>query len=138
LLGAGSLGGQGRQQAAASWGILLSLRRLLQVQSDQAMLSHLQHGSASAGNELSEGDEHVASLPAAASQGQEQRALRAQEAPLVALRALSFLDMGAPTDAVHPAAAPAHGDHFHLLHAAPNLVPKFVGYYHLAPCKHRR
>ena len=130
LLGTGSPGGQGRRQTAASWGILRSLRRLLQAQSDQAMpgsLPHLQHGSALAGNNLSEGDEDVASPPAAASQGQGQNPLRAQGAqdkPLMALRALSFLDMGAPTNAVHPAAAPSNGDALTLLHAAPTLVPK--------------
>ena len=135
LLGAGSPGGQGRRQIAATWGILRSLRRLLQAQPDQAApgsLPHLQHGSALAGNNLSEGDEDVASPPAAASQGQGQNPLRAQgvqDRPLVALRALSFLDMGAPTNAVHPAAAPSNGDALTLLHAAPTLVPKLPCHY---------
>lgn len=118
LLGAGSPAGQGRADSEGSWGIMGRLRRLLLLpgQEGASSVQQLHLGSSQAGRGVSQGDEvdvHQGSqAPSPALLGREEKPTRVQgalQAPLVALQATSFLDMGAPTEAVLPAAAPSQG-----------------------------
>ena len=116
-----------------SWGIVRRLRRLLLL-SDQdgaSLASHLQLGSPQAGSSVSQGDEvdvqqdSWALAPAAEERGAKPTRVQGTlQAPLVALQATSFLDMGAPTEAVLPGAAPSQG----------TLFPRRF-YIHLLPSK---
>ena len=111
---------RGRKQSAASHllhdlFLLKGVRRLLLLpdQTGAGSAAHLQLGSAGTGSNVSQGDEvDGGQAPGPAGQGQGDKPTRvqgAQQAPLVALQATSFLDMGAPSEAVQPAAAPSHG-----------------------------
>ena len=115
LLGAGSPAGQGRTGAEGSWGIVGRLRRLLLLPGQERASSaqHLSLGSPQAGSSVSQRDVRQGSQapsPALVERGEKPtRVEGALQAPLVALQATSFLDMGGPTEAVLPAAAPSQG-----------------------------
>ena len=118
LLGGGTPAGQGRAAPQGSWGIVRRLRRLLLLpgQEGASSAAHLHLGSPQAGSDVSQGDEvdvqQGSQAPAPAPEERGEKATRVQgalQAPLVALQATSFLDMGAPTEAVLPAAAPSQG-----------------------------
>jgi len=107
-----------RKQSAASnpfrsLFLLQGVRRLLLLpdQTGASSAAHLQLGSAGAGSNVSQGDEVDGGQTfGPAGQGEKHtRVQGVQQAPLVALEATSFLDMGAPSEAVQPAAAPSHG-----------------------------
>lgn len=128
---AGSSGGGGSKAPGARWGLLQGLRRLLLLspEPDQAPADsppHLQLGSASAGGALRQGVvQREPQAPAPAPQEQDRKPVRVQGvqlAPLIALQATSFLDVGAPTKAVQPAAAPSHGVSLPCSITAPILV----------------
>ena len=119
LLLAGSPAGHGRATSLGSWGIVRRLRRLLLLpdQEGASTAPHLHLGSPQAGSSVSQGDEadvqQGSQAPAPAPEergGKPTRVRGALQAPLVALQATSFLDMGAPTEAVLPAAAPSQGE----------------------------
>ena len=76
---------------------------LLPGQEGASSAPRLHLGSPQSGSSVSRGDE------VDVQQGSQARAL---QAPLVALQATSFLDMGAPTEAVLPAAAPSQGEQY--------------------------
>ena len=123
LLGSGSPGASGRVAAAAGHGFLQGLRRLLLLP-DQAAPSpalHLQLGSGNSSADLRQGDEVDSQQAAAAPRpslgaehGKPTRLLSGNiVAPVAALEAASFLDTGAPTSAIQPAAAPSKGAYAH-------------------------
>ena len=114
----GSPGGQGRAAPTGSWGIVRRLRRLLLLpdQAGNSSAPHLHLSSPQAGSSVSQGDEvdvqqgSQAPGPAAEERaGKPTRVQGALQAPLVAMQATSFLDEGAPTEAVLPGAAPSQG-----------------------------
>ena len=101
-----------------SWGIVRGLRRLLLLPGQEGASSapHLQLGSPQAGQNVSQGDEvdvwRGSQAPAPGSEERDKKPSRvagSMQAPIVALEATSFLDEGAPTEAVMPAAAPSQG-----------------------------
>ncbi len=119
LLLAGSQAGQGAGTPLGSWGIVRRLRRLLLLPGQEGVSSaaHLHLGSPQAGSDVSQGDEvdvqQGSQAPAPTPEERGEKPTRVQgalQAPLVALQATSFLDMGAPTEAVLPAAAPSQGE----------------------------
>lgn len=95
--------------------LLQGVRRLLLLpdQTGASSAAHLQLGSAGAGSNVSQGDKvDGGQILGPTGQGQGEKHTRVQgvqQAPLVALEATSFLDMGASSEAVQPAAAPSHG-----------------------------
>ena len=121
LLGLGKAAGQGGAIPLGSWGIVRRLRKLLLLPGQEGASSapHLHLGSPQAGSSVSQGDEvdvqQGSQAPATAPEERGRKPIRVQgalQAPLVALQATSFLDMGAPTEAVLPAAAPSQGERF--------------------------